>query len=64
MSSEVIEMTESEKRDLVIEHARLVSALAAGNQEVKPRLSQIESTLNMSATQIAYEAVAHYLKDY
>lgn len=57
-------MTDPEKRDLVIEHARLVSALAAGNEEVRTRLSQIESALNMSATQIAYEAVAHYLKDY
>lgn len=57
-------MEDSKKRDLVVEHARLVSALAAGNQDVKERLGQIESQLNMSATQIAHEAVSLYLKDY
>ena len=57
-------MDDSEKKYLVIEHAQLVAALAAGNDSVRNRLLEIEAKLNMSATEIAHAAVTEYLRNY
>lgn len=57
-------MDNDEKKHLVIEHAQLVSALAAGNESVRNRLLEIEAKLNMSATEIAHAAVTEYLRSY
>ena len=57
-------MTDQEKRRLVIEHAQLTAAHAAGNAEARNRLREIEDMLQMSAAEIATKAVASYLKDY
>ena len=52
------------KRELIFEHAQLTAAHAAGNEHAKMRLQEIEDLLQMSATEIATEAVISYLKDY
>lgn len=57
-------MDDIEKKHLVIEHAQLVAALAAGNESVRNRLNEIEVKLNMSATEIAHAAVTEYLRGY
>jgi hypothetical protein len=57
-------MHDDEKRKLVFEHAHLTAAHAAGNDDVKNRLQEIEDKLQLSAPQIATLAVDAYLKDY
>jgi hypothetical protein len=57
-------MTDQEKRRLVIEHAQLTAAHAAGNAEARNRLQEIEDILQLSAAEIASVAVTSYLKDY
>lgn len=52
------------KQQMVFEHAKLSAAHAAGNDSVKPRLQEIENTLQLSAAEIATLAVQTYLKDY
>jgi hypothetical protein len=52
------------KKQLVLKHAQLTAAHAAGNDSVKSKLQEIEDTLQLSAAEIATLAVQDYLKDY
>ena len=61
--------TEAEKKKgLVIEHARLVAqfAIASSDEqaELQAQLSMIEEKLNMTAQEIATEAISRYKSQY
>ncbi len=57
-------MIDSEKMNLVYEHAQLTAANAGGDVTVQKRLAEIEAKLEMSTEQIARIAVGSYLSDY
>ena len=57
-------MDEVQKRNLVVEHAQLTAAVAAGKHEHRARLNEIEALLNMQPHEIADLAVREYLRDY
>lgn len=57
-------MDDKEKRNLVLRHAQLVAAHAAGQRDVLEELREIESKLGLNAEQIAQLAIDQYLRDY
>lgn len=57
-------MENTEKKALVVKHAKLIAALAAGNNTVREELAAIEAKLELSAPEIAQLAVTEYLRDY
>ena len=57
-------MDANKKRQLIIKHAQLTAAHAAGNESALAQLQQIEDTLQMSSAQIATLAATAYLRDY
>lgn len=57
-------MDAAEKKQLVIKHAQLVAAFAAGNKDVLDELKEIEQKLQLSAEQIAQLAIDEYMRDY
>lgn len=57
-------MSNLNKRRLVIEHAGLVAAFAAGDRTVRTELREIEQALGLNGTQIAQLAADEYMRDY